>query len=222
MIGVLTIAVLAATPVRPPALIDATQVVPGLILDLRYATRHNFLGRRMYSEARCLLRPDVANRLAQVQSNLRKEGLGLKVFDCYRPLSIQRAMWKIKPVKGYVADPATGSNHNRGGAVDVALVDREGRPLKMPTDFDSFEHAAHQGAVVDPEAAHNRDRLKAAMEAAGFRPIKMEWWHFDAPNAGHYPVLDLPLDGVDAQSAAPPSPASAAGEPESKVPASSK
>jgi zinc D-Ala-D-Ala dipeptidase len=191
------------------ALVDAAEIVPGLVLDIRYATPRNFLKRKVYAAPRCLLREDVARRLARVQANLAHEGLGLKVFDCYRPLSVQKAMWALKPVKGYVADPSTGSNHNRGAAVDAALVDVNGKALPMPTDFDTFGHASYRDApVADVSAARNRARLRAAMEAEGFGTIKMEWWHFDAPGASTYPLLDTPLDQ--------------SGEPASKTPASSK
>jgi D-alanyl-D-alanine dipeptidase len=217
----LWLTLLAASPLAGPPLIDATDAVPGLVVDMRYASENNFLKRKVYPISKCLLRRPVAERLARVQNRLRQQGLGLKVFDCYRPISIQRAMWQIKPVKGYVADPSTGSNHNRGAAVDVGLVDAEGRPVSMPTDFDAFVHAAHQGAAVPGPLAKNRDTLKAAMEAEGFRSIRMEWWHFDAPDPGAFPVLDLPLsgskDGPDQSGSPPPLPS---GAPASNDPAS--
>ena len=197
MIGIpLLVSVLAATSAPEAPLVDVAQVIPGLIVDMRYASEKNFLKRKVYPVSRCLLRKPVAERLARVQSRLREEGLGLKVFDCYRPLSIQRAMWRIKPVKGYVADPKTGSNHNRGAAVDVGLVDASGNALLMPTDFDVFVHAAHQGAAAPKPQAANRDKLKAAMESQGFRSIRMEWWHFDAPDPESYSLLDVPLTGA--------------------------
>lgn len=207
MTGTILAVVLAGAP---SDLADATEVVPGLKLELRYATEDNFLKRKVYPVARCLLRREVAERLGRVQARLARDGLGLRVFDCYRPLAIQKEMWKLVPLEGYVANPAKGSNHNRGAAVDLTLVDAKGEPLPMPTGFDAFVPAAHHGAKVEPERARNRERLKAAMEAEGFRPNRMEWWHYDAPGAAKLPVLDVPLDeaqtGGTLNPAGPPSP----------------
>jgi D-alanyl-D-alanine dipeptidase len=177
------------------ALVDAAQAVPGLRLDIRYATSHNVTGRAVYASARCLLLPEVAQALARVQAALAKRGLGLLAWDCYRPLSVQRELWRAYPHAGFVADPNHGSNHNRGAAIDVTLVDENGRPLPMPTDFDSFDERAHVGATegVSAAAHHNRATLEAAMLAEGFHTIRREWWHFNAPGAATHPLLDTPL-----------------------------
>ncbi len=176
-------------------LVDAARVVPGLRLDLRYATSHNFTGRAVYASARCLLLPEVAQALARVQAALARRGLGLLAWDCYRPLSVQRELWRAYPHAGFVANPEAGSNHNRGAAIDVTLVDSGGQPLPMPTDFDSFDARAHVGATdgVSEEARRNRRTLEAAMLAEGFHTIKKEWWHFNAAGAAGYPLLDVPL-----------------------------
>ena len=107
------------------------------------------------------------------------------LFDCYRPLSVQRELWKVMPRRGYVADPATGSHHNRAAAVDLSLADLAGRPVEMPTGFDAFEPRARAWATagVTPPARRHRDALRVAMNAAGFAVNPMEWWHFDAPGA---------------------------------------
>lgn len=177
-------------------LVEASARVPGLVVELRYATEDNFLGKAVYPEdARCLLLPGVAERLARVARMLQPRGFRLKAWDCYRPLRVQRAMWKLVPRRGYVADPRTGSNHNRGGAVDVTLVTLDGAPVEMPTPFDTFGPAAHHGSSAGtPEARRHREALRRAMVEAGFRANRMEWWHYDAPEARAAPVLDVPLD----------------------------
>jgi D-alanyl-D-alanine dipeptidase len=174
-------------------LVDVAAHIPSAIVELRYAREDNFLGRAVYApQARCLLRESVARRLARVAESLAKEGLRLKLWDCYRPLSVQKAMWKLFPKPGFVANPQTGSHHNRGAAVDLTLTDAEGVELEMPTPFDEFSPRARQGATegISKTAAHNRDKLKAAMEAEGFIANRMEWWHFAAKDARRFEVLD--------------------------------
>lgn len=135
-----------------------------------------------------------AERLHRVQVSLEKRGLGLKVFDGYRPLQVQKIFWEVCPNPQYVADPAEGSVHNRGASVDLTLVDSEGRELVMPTEFDDFsERAAHGYQGGSAEARKNRDLLKGAMMAEGFVPYEGEWWHYDDPNWKDYPILDLPI-----------------------------
>jgi D-alanyl-D-alanine dipeptidase len=180
----------------PPPLVDAARAVPDAVLDLRYAADANFLGRAVYpAGARCLLLPPVADRLARAASRLRASGLRLRIWDCYRPLAVQRQMWRIAPRKGFVADPAKGSNHNRAAAVDVAVAAADGSDVALPTPFDTFEPRARADATagVSPAARRNRDLLRAAMEAEGFRVNRMEWWHYDAPEARGAPLLDAPL-----------------------------
>jgi len=185
----------AATAARP-ALADAAAAIPDALLDVRYATADNLTGRALYPEARCLLLPRVSQRLVRAAARLRAQGLRLVLHDCYRPLSVQRALWAAMPKVGYVADPATGSHHNRAAAVDLSLADREGRPLRMPTAYDAFGPAARAGARagIPEEAIRNRTTLRAAMAAEGFAVNPAEWWHFDAPEALGAPLLDLPLE----------------------------
>jgi len=179
----------------PGGLVEASARVPGLVVELRYATEQNFLGKAVYPEgARCLLLAGVAERLAQAALTLETQGFRLKAWDCYRPIHVQWAMWKLVPRRGYVADPHTGSNHNRGAAVDVTLATPAGEPVEMPTPFDTFGPAAHHGSGAGtPEARANRETLRQAMVQAGFRPNRMEWWHYDAPEGRGAPVLDVPL-----------------------------
>jgi D-alanyl-D-alanine dipeptidase len=192
----------------PAGLVDVGARLPDAVLDIRYATSDNLTGRPLYPVARCLLRPEVAGRLARAGTALRRQGFRLVLLDCYRPLSVQRQLWKAMPQRGFVADPATGSNHNRAAAVDLSLADLEGRPVEMPTAFDAFEPRARAWATegISPRARRHRDALRAAMTAAGFQVNPMEWWHFDAPGAAARPLLDVPLDGALAPAAAPPPP----------------
>ena len=178
----------------PPALVDVATVAPGIRLDIRYATAKNFTGRALYPAARCLLRPGVAERLARAQEAAAAQGLGLKVFDCYRPLSVQRAMWTLVPDERYVADPAKGSRHNRGAAVDLTLVDASGKELPMPTAFDDFSARAHRDYDdLPPNVIANRAQLERLMQDAGFSGLPTEWWHFDADGWERYDVLDVPV-----------------------------
>lgn len=179
-------------------LIEVKQVIPDVVLDIRYATANNFVGEAMYSEARCFLRKETAAKLVRVQAALKKQNLSLKIFDGYRPLSVQKKMWAKVPVEGYVANPAKGSNHNRGAAVDVTLVDAQGEELPMPSAYDEFSERAHRdykGATA--EEIKNRQILEDAMQAEGFHGIRTEWWHFDDVDSKQYPVLDLSFDSVN-------------------------
>lgn len=182
---------------REIPLIDIRQVHPRIRLDIRYATDDNFMKEKLYPEARCLLRHEVAAALSRVQEALEKKSLGLKVFDGYRPLSVQKKMWARFPVEGYVADPAKGSNHNRGAAVDLTLVDAAGNELPMPSAYDEFSERAHQDYMKASAAEiENRAMLRTAMEAEGFTGLSTEWWHFDFKGAKALPVLDLPFERV--------------------------
>ncbi len=186
-----------ANPGKSSDLVDIQQVNPRILLDIRYATSNNFTHRRLYSQPRCLLRTTVAQRLAKVQAELQAQGLGLKVYDCYRPLSVQKAFWKLVPDDRYVANPAQGSRHNRGSAVDLTLVDQRGKELEMPSPFDEFSHRAHTDyAGMTPTARRNLQRLQTVMQKHGFLPIETEWWHFDAVDWKHFPLLDISLDSV--------------------------
>jgi D-alanyl-D-alanine dipeptidase len=192
--ALVALAALGATA-QPPPLVDVAHVIPDVVLDMRYATADNFLEAQVYpTGARCLLRPDAARMLARAAERLREQGFRLRVYDCYRPRSVQWKMWEILPRPGYVADPRKGSNHNRGAAVDLTLATLDGAQVEMPTPFDTFSPAAHHGYTGGSEASRrHREVLKEAMQAAGFRINRMEWWHYDLPGATRMPVLDVPL-----------------------------
>lgn len=182
-------------------LVDIQKVIPGIHVEIRYKTADNFTKEILYpADARCLLRKEAAAALARVQEFLAKQGLGLKIFDAYRPLSVQKKMWAVYPVEGYVANPAKGSNHNRGAAVDLTLVDATGRELPMPSAYDEFTERAHRDyAGGTAEERQNRQTLQSAMEKEGFHGISTEWWHFDWKDAKNFQVLDLSFSSVDAQ-----------------------
>jgi len=181
-------------------LVDIQKINPRIRLEIRYATPDNFTHETLYPAARCLLLREVVERISRVQESLEKRGLGLKIFDGYRPLSVQKKMWAKFPVEGYVANPAKGSNHNRGAAVDLTLVDANGKELPMPSAYDEFSERSHRDYVGGTvEERRNRQMLEDEMAKEGFHGISTEWWHFDYKDAKSYPVLDLPFSSVDNQ-----------------------
>jgi D-alanyl-D-alanine dipeptidase len=185
---------LAPVGAAPSDLVAVQQMAPGIRVDMRYATADNVFGQRLYARPRCLLRRAVAERLARVQRRLAVEGYGLKIWDAYRPRSVQRVMWRIHPRGGYVGDPRHGSHHNRGAAVDLTLVHTDGRPVAMPTSYDDFSPRAHLDYPSLSRAIRdNRDRLVRAMRSEGFIPYRREWWHYVAPDYRRYPMVDVPF-----------------------------
>jgi D-alanyl-D-alanine dipeptidase len=171
-------------------LVDAATVVPGLIVKLQYATPRNIAGRALYpADAKCLLRKSVAERLALAAKALRRKKLRLVARDCTRSLEAQAALWKAYPQAGAIADPVRGSLHERGVAVDLGLADLSGTPAAEPTEFDAFGSAAFADAPLpDGPAKSNREALKAAMHAAGFRVNPKEWWHYSRLWGWRWPV----------------------------------
>lgn len=153
---------------------------PTILLDIRYATDSNFVGQVMYDCPRCFLRPAAARAVVDAHRELQTEGLGLKMFDCYRPRDVQWKLWEIYPKPGYVADPRKGSIHNRGGAVDLTIVDSLGQELPMGTGFDFFgPKANHTYTDLPKRVLANRQKLKALMAKHGFSAIRSEWWHYN-------------------------------------------
>jgi zinc D-Ala-D-Ala dipeptidase len=147
----------------------------------------------LYPVARCKLRRAVVERLVKAAAALRKHDRRLLIWDCYRPLSIQKALWKKVPDPRYVADPATGSKHNRGAAIDLAVVDKAGKPVVLPTAFDEFTVAAHRDRALAGAKGREAKQLSEAMQAAGFIGMPTEWWHFDASDAANYALSNEPL-----------------------------
>lgn len=195
-----------STPGRGPQLVDVSSRIPDAVLDLRYATPRNLVGRPLYPPgARCLLQPAVAERLARAAEALRARGLRLRLYDCYRPLAVQRLLFEKESRPGFVANPYRGgSHHNKGAAVDLGLTGPDGEDLELPTDFDEFTPRARADAVqgVPPAARAHRRALREAMVAAGFQPSRSEWWHYSAPEARGAPLLDMPVTAPPAAGAA--------------------
>lgn len=189
-------------PPRPTDLVDVTTLDPTIMVDIRYATTKNFTGVAVYPVGRCLLRRDIAERLKRVQEGLAPRGLGLKMWDCYRPISVQQRFWKLVPDSRYVVQPVfhdgkpvDGSKHNRGAAVDVTLVDKQGNDVPMPTDYDDFTERANRSMLRgDGQAMRNSRMLEVAMVREGFDPLPTEWWHFDGPGWEKYELSDAPLE----------------------------
>lgn len=175
-------------------LVPLESVQPPCLPEVRYATRHNFTGQALYPAPCVFLHRDTARALTCVQRELQKRGLGLKVWDAYRPLSVQWKMWMLIRDERYVSNPAqTKSRHTRGTAVDVTIIDRRGRELSMPSDFDDFSGRAHRdyrGGTT--EQRRNRQLLERVMKKHGFIGYPTEWWHFDLEGWEKYPVLDVP------------------------------
>lgn len=196
MLALVALLVVSAPAPAPEPLVDVTDKIPDAVLDIRYATENNFMKKRVYPVARCLLRESVAARLAKAAESLRAKGFRLRLHDCYRPQSVQYEMWKAFPKKGWVADPKTGSNHNRGAAIDLSLVTKDGAEVEMPTEYDAFDPKALSGATegISKAALKNRGTLREAMEAQGFKAEPKEWWHFNAPEPKKFPLSDDPLE----------------------------
>lgn len=165
---------------------------PDFEYDLRYATENNFLNAQVYECAECYTRVKTAKALIAANQEFLSKGVRIKFFDCYRPNSVQYKMWEIVPNPQYVANPIKGSIHNRGGAVDITLVDLEGTELDMGTDFDYFgKRAYHDNYDLPDNILKNRKLLKEVMEKHGFWSIRTEWWHYNLGSASRDPVADF-------------------------------
>lgn len=150
------------------------------IFDMKYATEDNFLQSKVYDCAECFLRYKTVKSLIEANQKFLNLGYRIKIFDCYRPLDVQKKMWKLVPNPIYVANPAKGSIHNRGGAVDLTLVDKNGIELDMGTTFDHFgKESAHDYDDVSIEVKSNRALLKSVMESCNFLSFSSEWWHYN-------------------------------------------
>lgn len=175
-------------------IVDIQSIDSTIILDIRYATSNNFTKTILYPVAKAKLRKAAAESLAVVQRELKSKKLGLKVYDAYRPLSIQRKLWEVVPDENFVANPKKGSKHNRGAAVDLTIIDSLGNELEMPTGYDDFtEKAAHEYMGISETAKRNRALLKDVMIRHGFLPIRSEWWHYDFQGWEQFDIMDEPL-----------------------------
>ena len=169
--------------------------IPGIIMDLRYASTNNFMHRKLYPEntKNSFLRKPVYKALEDVAGDLARQGISLVIFDAYRPYAVTIQIWIPVKDERYAANPAKGSGHNRGVAVDLTLADSKTHQLlPMPTDFDNFSDSARQDFNgTDAKRIANRNLLKRTMEKYGFIPLPTEWWHFSWPHPGNFEVLDL-------------------------------
>lgn len=158
---------------------DVTALDASIKLDIRYATANNFTKVKIYDCPRCLLRPEAAKALVKAHKALQKKDLGLKMFDCYRPRPYQQRLWDKVPNPDYVTPPAKGSMHSRGAALDLTIVDKNGKELDMGTPYDFFGKEAHTDNTNLPaQVLANRKLLRETLEAVGFKGIRTEWWHF--------------------------------------------
>ncbi len=164
-----------------------------IVQDVRYATENNFTHTILYKNNKVYLRKIVADSLRKANRYFKKNfNYRIKIFDGYRPFSVQKYMWQIMPDKRYVAPPSKGSRHNRGAAVDVTLVDSLGRQLNMGTKYDSFTLKAHPTYKNLPEQVLlNRKILSDGLKKFGFHPINSEWWHFDFKGWRRFSILNI-------------------------------
>jgi len=192
-----------ALPVDPgaeavPDLVDLARFDPRFRLDIRYATPANFMGRVLYPQAKAVAQRPVAEALSKVQTRAEAAGYGLLIFDAYRPWRITRDMWEATAPerREFVANPATGSRHNRGCSIDLSLH-KDGVEVMMPSLYDDFTPAAYRSNTsAPPEALAASRMLEAWMVAAGFVPLANEWWHYDWAEWRRYPIMDVPLEDV--------------------------
>lgn len=197
---------LAATPpheageFRAPDLIEPAELDPSIRLDIRYATTRNFLGTALYSQPRAFLQRPAAQALVRVQRTLAADGYGLLVHDAYRPWYVTKMFWDATPQDRhrFVADPAKGSRHNRGCAVDLTLYDlKTGRAVEMPSLYDEMSERAYPDyAGGDADARARRDLLRRRMEAEGFGVFEFEWWHYDYRDWTSYAIQNVRFEDI--------------------------
>lgn len=180
-------------------LVNLADFIPGIALEIGYATTNNFTGKKIYTMARAYARKPVAEALKKIQADLKRQGLELKIFDGYRPYSATVMFYETYHDTTYVASPYKGSRHNRGCALDLTLIDsKTGKELPMPTEWDSFKKEAWPTTpVADPVIRKNRKTLIDAMEKHGFKVNASEWWHFDFVGWQKYAVMDIDFEELE-------------------------
>jgi len=208
LVWILTASVFATAQNAPPPekdkreadLIEILKLDKTIKLDIRYARADNFVGRAVYTEARAFLQRPAAEALVRVHKKLKKLGFGLVIFDGYRPWSVTKLFWEVTPEdkRKFVANPKTGSRHNRGCAVDLSIFDlKTGRLIDMPSDFDEFtERASPDYKGASEIQTKNRDLLRKLMEAEGFTVNQNEWWHFDYKDWMEYAIYDIAFSEI--------------------------
>ncbi len=181
-------------------LVDLQKYIPGVVLDIRYADTNNFTKTKIYTQPRAFLRKPAADSLLKIQQILAEKGLGLKIYDAYRPYAATLYFYKVYPDTTFVAAPWKGSIHNRGCAVDLSIITlADSSELKMPTPFDSFtEQASHKFNDLDSTALANRALLKDVMLSHGFTLYDAEWWHYNLRQRDNYKLMNLSFEELDA------------------------
>ncbi len=180
-------------------LVNLEHFIPGIILDIRYATTNNFTGEVIYNLPRAYSRKSVATSLKKAQEEFKKHGVGIKIFDAYRPYKATVKFYEVYRDTTYVASPYRGSRHNRGCAIDMTIVDlKTGKEITMPTEFDSFKKEAWPTTPVkDPQIKKNRDLIISVMQRNGFKLNSSEWWHFDFVGWQKYEVMDIDFEELE-------------------------
>lgn len=180
-------------------LVNITEFMPDIVIDIKYATTDNFTGKILYNTPKCYLRREAAYALQKVHNELKETcGYRLKIWDAYRPHSVQYLLWEIVHDPRYVANPQEGSRHNRGCAIDLTLIDQTGAELPMGTEFDDFTIKAHRTYKNLPQhILENRQLLENIMHKHGFIGLETEWWHFDYHNWRKYDLLDIPFEAIE-------------------------
>jgi D-alanyl-D-alanine dipeptidase len=177
-------------------LVEIKKAIPNITLDIRYATKNNFMKQVMYKQARAFARKPVVASLKKIQKELNRKGYGLKIFDGYRPYATTVQFYKKASDKNFVANPAKGSKHNRGCAVDLTIINlKTGKELAMATPYDSFSAAAAANyKPVSKEVRKNRNFLMSTMKKYGLNVLENEWWHYDFVGWQNYDLMDIPFE----------------------------
>ena len=185
---------------RTADLVELVKLDPTIKLDIRYATTNNFTGKKVYPEARAFLQRPAADALVAAHRELARQGYGLLIHDGYRPWSITKVFWDVTPpnLREFVADPAQGSKHNRGCAVDLSMYElKSGKTVEMPSAYDEMTPRAYPTYTGGPaDARRRRDVLRTAMERHGFTVEPNEWWHFNYKDWREYPILDIAFSEI--------------------------
>lgn len=181
-------------------LVNLEKFIPGVFLDIRYATKNNFTGEQVYRIARAYARKPVAAALKKAQADFAKLGYSIKIYDGYRPYSATVKFYEL--MKGdttYVASPYKGSRHNRGCAIDMTIVDKAtGKELQMPSEYDAMQKESWPSTpVANPKVRRNRETLIQVMEKNGFKVYSTEWWHFDFIGWEKFEVMDVDFEMLE-------------------------
>jgi D-alanyl-D-alanine dipeptidase len=179
-------------PVNDTTFVSIKEYSSDFVFDMKYASPDNFLKQQVYDCAECFLRYATIKKLINANNEFITRGFRIKLYDCYRPLDIQKKMWKIVSNPMYVADPKKGSIHNRGGAVDITLVDKNGNELDMGTKFDHFgKEAGHNYLQLSENVLENRTLLREVMLNNGFTAFESEWWHYNSIDGNLLPLANF-------------------------------